>query len=260
MRTKAFLAFLLLCILLSGCGSSRQKEEVKGGESLQEREGSAETVDMTDEEKRLLCEIYPMEDRIRDGELYDYQKDTLDAFRAGMEYLSGKYPGYAFEALSVTPATKFDPWMIVRIQSGDSGIWELKVTPENGGYSFADTFYNVPLAGDYDGLLEGLLWDAGMEIRSHTEFTAFRDNVGPGTTAEEILEMGRGLPKMTHLFIEDPGYTEGREAAVEAVQAALKDAGADGAYILYFAPLTDIGSKDELEAKRLEMDSAAFTI
>ena len=260
MRTRAFLAGLIICVFLFGCGSAQEKEDLKGGESPRESKGIEETVDMTDEEKKLLCEIYPMEERIREGRLYDYQKDALDAFRAGMEHLSGKYPGYSFEALSITPATKFDPWMIVRIQSGDSGVWELKVTPEKGEYSFADTFYNVPLAGDYDRLLGEMLEDSGFGIRSHTEFTALRDNVGPDTTAEEILQMGRDLPKMTHLYIEDPGDAEKREEAAKAVQTALQEAGAGGAYILYFAPWMHIGSTDELEAKRLEMESAAFNV
>ena len=116
-----------------------------------------ESMELTDQEKRLLCEIYPMEERIMEGRLFNYQKDTVTGFRAGMDYLARKYPGYDFEALSITPASKFDPWMVVRIQSGDAGIWELKVTPEKEGFSFADTFYNALLQEKYDSTVEELL-------------------------------------------------------------------------------------------------------
>ena len=188
---------------------------------------------MTDQEKGLLCDIYPMEERIMAGQLYGYQVEALESYRAGLRYLYTTYPGYSFETLSIAPATKFDPWMIIRIQSGDSGIWQVKVTPEQNGYTFADTFYNVPLAAEYDRLLENVLNEAGFPvIYANTEFTAFRTGLGPDTTAEDLMLMGRDLQKMTHIYIRDPGNAAEQHSAKEVLQTALKNAEACGAYIL----------------------------
>ena len=269
-KKKLLLLAAAGCFLISGCRSPQASAEVrstaakatvrqetetsndKGGEEME----NMESMELTDQEKRLLCEIYPMEERIMEGRLYNYQKDTLTGFRAGMDYLARKYPGYDFEALSITPASKFDPWMIVRIQSGDSGIWELKVTPEKEGFSFADTFYNVLLREKYDSRVEEMLKEAGFEMRSFTAFTAFREETGPETTVEELLE-GR-LPRMTHLFVQKPENQESQEETTETVQAALKDAGVYGTYILYFVPGGLFLDAEELEKQRLQMESSAF--
>ncbi len=270
-KKKLLLLAAAGCFLISGCRSPQASAEVrstaaketmrqetetsndKGGEEME----NMESMELTDQEKRLLCEIYPMEERIMEGRLFNYQKDTVTGFRAGMDYLARKYPGYDFEALSITPASKFDPWMIVRIQSGDAGIWELKVTPEKEGFSFADTFYNALMQEKYDSMVEELLKAAGFEVRSYTVFTAPQEKTGPETTVEELRESR--LPRMTHLFIQKPENKEAQDETAEAVQSALKNAGVYGNYILYFVPGGLVLDAEELEKQRLQMESRAFS-
>ena len=270
-KTKLLLIAAAGCFLISGCQSPQASAEVrstaakkavsqeaepsndKGGEEMEEME----IMELTEQEKRLLCEIYPMEERIMEGRLFNYQKDTLTAFRAGMDYLARKYPGYDFEALSITPASKFDPWMIVRIRSGETGIWELKVTPQGEDFSFSDTFYNVLLREKYDSSLEEILKEAGFEVRSYTVFKTPKEETGPETTVEELLK--NRLPRMTHLFIQKPEDKESQDKTAETVQAALKDAGVCGNYILYFVPGGLIIDEEELEGQRLQLESRAFS-
>lgn len=261
MKRKMLLAAALLFLLSSACGAGKDTGNTGVGTSTESAKESAESVAMTDQEIVLLSKIYPMEERIREGRLYDYQKDTLETYRAGMEYLSGKYPGYDFKALSITPATKPDPWMVIRIQSGDSGIWEVKVTPEDGGLSFADTFYNDILREAYDGKAEELLKEAGLDARVFTEFTAFRENIGPQTTAEELMGMNaRELPRMTHIFLAAAGDTTLQDEDLGKAEDTLRACGISGSYILYFVPSGFSGDIRELEAERLKMESAVFNI
>lgn len=238
---------LLLC--LSACGdkapAAEQPARQTGDDSV--------TVEMTDHEKDLLCEIYPMEERIREGRLFDYQMTTLEAYREGMNYLEGKYPGYSFTALSLTPATKFDPWMTVRVQSVGTEVRELRVTPEGSGYTFSDTFYNEVLREQYDAELEKLLLSSGIEAKAFTEFPSPRTEIGPGTGTEELFS--RPIPRMTHIYV--PGDGE-KEEVSGAVREAVAQNNIYGNYILYFPDSLD-ESIESLESGRLDMESDAFS-
>ena len=275
---KCFCVLAAGCLLISGCGgiskalagqkysapanqaaqaaaeTTADRTESEGGNDM----GDQEIMNLTEQEKKLLCEIYPMEDRIMEGRLFSYQKRTVGAFRAGMNWLSAKYPEYTFEALSLAPATKFYPWMTVRIRSGNSGVRELRVTPGEEGYSFGDTFYNELLREKYDAKVEELLREAGFTTRSFTEFTAAQEKTGPETSVEELLEMKSLLPRMTHLYIDGVSGKEEQGSTAEAVRTALKDAGVYGAYILYFVPGGLILETEDLEKQRLQYESSVF--
>ena len=255
MRLAGLLAGVLAALLLSACSGGGGIKATGAAAPAQEETSEESTViEMTEKEKELFSEIWPMEERIREGRLFAYQEEALRSYRVGMDYLSEKYPGTEFEALSVSPATKTDPWMTVRIKSGDSGGWTLKVVPQDSGYACSDDYYNVLLREKYDLRLEEMLRDEGVRTRAFTSFTAPRADVGPDTGAGELLSMSGELPHVTHLFIPEQG-DDGM------VQEALERSGVFGAYILYFVPEgeTDLSAK-ELEEQRLTMKSMAFNV
>ncbi|MBQ7558482.1 MAG: hypothetical protein IJT00_10530 [Lachnospiraceae bacterium] len=253
MRLAGLLAGALAALLLSACSGGVQATEPSIPATEETTEETA-VVEMTEKEKDLFSEIWPMEERIREGRLFAYQEEALRSYRAGMDYLSEKYLGTEFETLSVSPATKFEPWMTVRIKSGDSGDWILKVDPQDGGYSCSDDYYNVLLREKYDLRLEEMLREEGTEARTFTIFTKPLTDVGPDTGIDELFSMSGEIPHITHLFILEQG-DDGM------AQEALERAGVFGAYILYFVPEGEMDLPVEgLEDQRLSMKSRTFNI
>ena len=56
-----------------------------------------EEVELTQEKKDFLAEMYMDGDRIQEGKLYGYQKEVLYQYDYALKYLERKYPSHTFE-------------------------------------------------------------------------------------------------------------------------------------------------------------------
>ena len=254
---KRFVVFISRFVMFTGlmlCLASCGKQPAAPEPSEKTDSKVTEVIEMTEHEKELLCAVFPMEERIREGRLLDYQELALYEYREGMQYLEDKYPGYEFESLSLTPATKFDPWMTVRIQSTGTEVREVRITPESSGVNTcSDTVYNEVLGERYDAALENIFLYAGIDAKTCTEFPSPRTDIGPETEIDEILYSS--LPRMTHIFVSKNG---GDGELSEAVQEVVSGNHIYGNYILYF---TEGGPDtiEDMEAERLSMENEAFS-
>lgn len=131
---KKFLFILcsVLAVLASGC---RREEQ-------QPPKQPEETIELTEEEERILCELYVDEERIREGKLYGYQETCLEQLRFAMDYLEEKYPDKDFTILAIHPKSKINMRTTVEFyELGDTENYHnLFIEPDADGWVGEDDF------------------------------------------------------------------------------------------------------------------------
>lgn len=230
----------------SGVTDSEEKEEME--------EGIAE---MMDEEKEFLCSIYSGEKRIRRGELFSYQEETLEQYRFAKEYLNEKYPGYNFDFFCFLPANSMNG-PVTRVdfmgenKETEYGASSMIIEGEDGSYSATDDFYRYLLRPGYDEALTEKLHSAGIE--ECITYTRFFGLLGPevdGTmTVEELFAHGTdmGMKRDTWIFIDmEGGENQETEKLKEQIETVLRDVNQYGAHTIYFIPgiLDECSSSEE---------------
>lgn len=234
---------VLICIaaalIIAGCGGSSEaagktRETTAEQTASAEEEDTVEQITMTEKEQELLAAVYPNEEMIQEGQLFEYEKEALLMLRAGEKYISDKYPAQSFELQSVEPANKFYPWMTLHMAEKDCGEFRVIVTPEESGYTFTEDLYGYIIGASYDRMVEQLLAENSMKAVSSTDFySPLGEAVGPDTTPEELAALKKELPRNTSLFVED---TADRKAEADRAKEILRGAGLYGAYTMYFVP------------------------
>lgn len=235
MKWYIFMLYLLP-ILLSSCGSAHNQEDVgiisdsfdiKGDDDM-------DYIEMTDKEKEILIAIYADSDRIQQGKLFSHQETALQQLRAGMEYLTEKYPGYFLEVLTFEPADKFTPRARLLVQDTESKNYQVTVEPSDGNYICTDNFYGVLIRDNYDKMISDILENSGLTVFSYTEFTAYLGmSQSTDITVDKIISENPKLSRLTHLYIQT---SENNDLTVNKIQECLSDEGIYGAYFLYFVP------------------------
>ncbi|MBO5522323.1 MAG: hypothetical protein J5986_01400, partial [Roseburia sp.] len=103
-------------------------------------------MEMTQEEKELLCRLYINEEKINQGELFPYQVRTVEQYRYAKEVLARKYPSYEFKITYCEPQTIMDEYMELYFREEENGevgedIYTMYVYEEKDEYSAKDNFY-----------------------------------------------------------------------------------------------------------------------
>lgn len=131
---KKFLFILcsVLAVLASGCKREEQQPPKQ----------PEETIELTDEEERILCELYVDEERIREGKLYGYQETCLEQLWFAMDYLEEKYPGEDFTILAIHPKSKVTLRTTVEFyEPGNTENYHnLFIEPDGDGWVGEDDF------------------------------------------------------------------------------------------------------------------------
>lgn len=237
---------VLLIMSFTGCGEQFNRDKGKNKEGL---------TDMTEQEKDLLCKVYPNEEMIMEGKLFEYEKSTLEMLRKGLEYLSSEYPTCSFDALSIEPANKFSPWTAIQVNEATFGMATVTVTPEEEGYRFSEDFYGKYFREDYDEMLKEILADEGFEAVTFTDFPSVMEDIGEKSTVEELIAMKANLPRNTHIYVSD---VEDRDLCAGRLKDALCNAGVYGAYTVYFVQDGIEDSTEVLESRRTKYEYNTF--
>ena len=136
MKRAIFVVSFFLAMLLIGC---RQGERPANNAVVEEE---MEKIELTEMEEMILCELYIDEDRIREGKLFEYQKECLEQLRFAVNYLKEKYPDVEFEILTINPKSKLN--MITRVTFKETGTtdrqYALVVEPDVDGWIARDDY------------------------------------------------------------------------------------------------------------------------
>lgn len=224
-------------------------------------------VDMTDDEIRLLCNIYIDEDRIREYKLYDYQKETLYDIRLVQNYLDDKY-GKKFYIQTYVPGS-------LENSNGEAVFYDTE--NENQMYSAVvkeddnmehyveDNYYSFVIGKIYDEYVEATIKkELGIDCISYTNFLSNLGEEYDGTSLEPILELGRDLSRDTFLFFN----TEDNQISFEEkLTDVLKKNSLFGSYALCLGPtLLEKGRNAEelksyvLDGKDSEVSKIRFSV
>lgn len=188
-------------------------------------------VEMTDEEKALLDLAYTDGGRILEGKLFDYQEKALTELRTCREVLQKRYPQEEFKIISFQPSSKKGCVEMEFVQPGKVTT-EYLLKYENGEYS--DNFYDVPYEREYDGIVEGILEEAGIRVRVFTTFPfLISDEIKSG---RELMDRRPHLGRHTAIFVPTeklPSQEEKQELAAK-VQTVFKENGIYSSCIIFY--------------------------
>lgn len=187
-------------------------------------------IKMTEHEKALLDLAYTDGGRIAEGKLFDYQEKALNELRAAEFYLSKRYDKQDLEIISFQPSSQRGCVEVQFIQVGSDTEYLLKY--ENGKY--VDNFYDVPYEKEYDGIVEKILKDNGIEARVYTKFPyLISDKISSG---RELLDHRPHLGRNTELFIAAKELPEQEEAKAFAdrVRAIFEESGIYTSGMVYY--------------------------
>lgn len=198
--------------------------------------------EMTEREKALLDLAYTDGERISEGKLFDYQERALNELRAATFYLDKRYPNQNLEIISFQPSSQKGTVEIQFIQVGSDTEYMLKY--ENDVY--VDNFYDVPYEKEYDGLVEGILRENGVEARVYTTFPyLISDKIKSG---RDLMDRRPPLGRNTELFLQAdalPAYEEAGKLA-EKVQGIFASNGIYTSGMIFFILGQDVASRDVL--------------
>lgn len=127
MKRKLITYFLLgSCMLWTACGVGNSDADINDeyeysddyieyesdndDEYEEYEEDEEEVVEMTQEQMKLLCTISMDEDRVKEGRLFNWQKEVLNQYNYAMDYLARKYPSYSFEIVNCAPKNKLNAY------------------------------------------------------------------------------------------------------------------------------------------------------
>ena len=155
---------------------------------------------MTKNEKDLLKFAYTDDDRIEDGELFDYQVEALHMIRKCAVYLKARYPMYDLEMISFLPQTKKRPYTeIMFVEKGKDIRYTVRYKMDLELDSFSDNFYDVPFEKEYDKAMEKMLKNKDIKARVYTVFPFLFEK--PISSVNELLGHNE-LPRNTEIFIQ----------------------------------------------------------
>ena len=233
MKKIGILFILFAFVILSACNTIAQQGS--NADTVSQTEGSEEgtmmVIEMTADEKRLLAAIYPNENDIQEGRLFQYQVASLEVLRCGINYLKEKYPSYSVTYVMYEPASKFNPWAELWFRYEDEKIYKVIMTPEADSYRCEDTFYALVLGPAYDRNIETLLSDRGIHTKA---FTSFPHPVGwelrENSTVEDLVKLKNKTSKNTILYAEIQN-----NKTIDDIRMTLEDSKISGNYTVYEA-------------------------
>ena len=213
-------------------------------------------VEMSEEEMNLLCKVYFGEERIKQGNLYDYEKVALDEFRAGKKYLKEKYPSYPMKVLSYAPANKLNGSAEIEVQAPDGETYKMIIHSADNELECVDNFYASLIQEAYNIMLEDIISGAGLKVRAHVAFPEMTGiEINEKSTLEEVLKVHPKLNRLVRLYY-DGADSYGIKNRIEE---CIKNAGLYGSYSIYFVSENFDRSMEELEASRSDWDMDFFT-
>lgn len=257
-------------VFISGCANSSGLYNVReeAEKNMDDIEGDETMVDvtmdgyyeMTDEEKELLGKASPDPDRVYDGKLWSYQVYWLNQLRAGTKYLKEKYPNHTFKVLSFAPANEFNQYADFTFQEElieKSGVYRVRITSYAGGYECADDYYAVSLRSDYDKMLEELMENHDIQVRSYTYLQALLGiEIDEDITPEKFLKKAPKATKQTYFFVET---SMDNEEIADKIESVILNEGIYGNYDVCFVSAGDIKrNMDDLAGGKLNQDGWEF--
>lgn len=192
-------------------------------------------VELTQEKKNFLAEMSMDEERIQNGELYDWQLEVLRQYDYAMEYLKKKYPSHIFQFTSCNPKGRDNSfstfWFVA---DGGENSYDLYLyVDKKGDYSCADNYYGELLKNDYNTVLLSLLQEEipeciGVVSAFHTVQS---EKFGEQFTAEMVLEGNDKISNTTYIYAVESEVSQA-QYLFEKIESFIKNKKIYGSYYI----------------------------
>ncbi len=232
---------VLICAISVGCNSGETGQNNNTNLDVNEEDDMGyNTVQMTDEEKKILCSIYVNEDRINEGKLHDYQLEALMQFRSANAYLEEKYPGYEFYYYSFKPKDKMNEFTLLEFTVDDTEhYFAVKVEVEEEGYVITDNLCGYIVKPMYDEMLTEKFKAAGLDnLYVYSKIGGYvGKEMDINTTIDDMLATGKGMKKDVEVYV-DMSFEdeEAKQKVLKLVEDELRALDNYGAHCVYFVP------------------------
>ena len=212
-----------------------------------------EEVELTQEKKDFLAEMYMDGDRIQEGKLYGYQKEVLYQYDYALKYLERKYPSHTFEITGCSPkgmGIDHSTFWFRADEEEDDKVYDLYLEEDKeGNYSCEDNYYKTLLRDSYDEAVLELLQESVPECVGvivgfdNTQGEEINENL----TGKEILEGNYNLPNFTDIYVFEPDASRA-QILTDEIEAVIEEKNIVGAYSIYILSMNpcDTYSGDEL--------------
>ena len=232
--------------------------ECKDAERQKEASIVREEVELTQEKKDFLAEMYVDGDRIQEGKLYGYQKEVLYQYDYALKYLERKYPSHTFELTACNPKNRFiDYSKFCFIADDEEDNMEREVyylylrEDDKGNYSCEDSYYKALLTDSYgEALLEFLQERVPECVGVFTGFQHVKgEEINEKLTGKEVLEGNYNLFNLTDIYVFEPNASKAQSLADE-VEAVIKRKNTIGSYDVYILSMNPCDTYSGYELRR----------
>ena len=252
MRKKVLIALVgLACFALTGCDAGGSGQGNNNSYVNEEDDMDNNVIQMTDEEKKILCSIYVNEDRINEGKLYDYQLEALNQFRSANDYLDAKYPGYDFEYFAFSPISKTSDVTKLEFTIDDTeNYFTAQLIVEDDEYVITDNLAGYLLSPAYEKMLEEKFKTAGLDkFYVNARISGFYGKeVDANTSMDDIFSLGKSMKRDVEVYVDMPFEDETKKSeVVKTVEEEIRALNIYGAHSVYFVPgiMDECSSGDE---------------
>ena len=221
--------FLLIFSLLGAAGCTdvlKKKQEVGAMEN---------EVNLTQEKKDFLTAMSMDEERIQNGDLYDWQVEVLRQYDYVEEYLKGKYPSHTFVLNSCNPKGRDNSFSTFWFTADDGEeSYELYLYVDSDDhYSCEDNYYGTLLKDSYNTALLSLLQEEIPEcIGAASIFSNVQgENVGEKVTGKEVLDGDMEIPNTVYIYAVSSEASQA-QTLVEKVEQLIQEKKIYGNYYI----------------------------
>ena len=224
----------------------------KDAERQKEASIVREEVELTQEKKDFLAEMYVDGDRIQEGKLYSYQKEVLYQYDYALKYLERKYPSHTFEITGCSPKGMGIDYSTFWFRAdGEEKVCDLYLEEDDeGNYSCRDNYYAELLESSYDAALLSFLQESVPEcVGVVSAYNAVQgEEIDENFTGQDVLNGNYNISNTTEIYVFEPDASKAQSLA-DKIESVIKERKIEGSHyidILNSNPC-DMYSGDELK-------------
>lgn len=251
---RAGIILLTVIGLITSCGCG-----------LWGKEETWEHMELTQEEKDVLCNVYIDDEKINQGELLPYQKRTVEQYRYAKEVLARKYPSYEFKITYCEPQTIMNEYMMlyfceVENEEIDETVYTMYVYEGEDGYYAEDNFYDKVFSPKYEVFLYEELQETEKDIiKIQTSMSCVEnEDYDENMTVEDVLSGKLKISPDTIIFIfrAKISESEGEEIFTELKEKIIKELDLYGSYQIMI--INDMRLLEKAEQKALDSEEYLY--
>lgn len=233
MKKRTVLAVCLAVIALNGTGCAQTLQKI----NADQKEATSEKKELTQEQKKFLEAISMDEDRVKKGDLYQWQEEALDQYDYVMEYLKEKYPSYSFEVISCDHNNQTTGYSTFQFtESGKESVYEMYLYSEGEdkrSYRCEDNFYGSLIRKDYEEALTEIICKEIPEcLGVYCSFTnVMGKEFGEDFTAEDVLTEKPEITNATDIYLLEADPVQA-EQLIQRTETVLTENRIYGSYFI----------------------------